>query len=167
MVNVYLPPVNAHLPVARYFRFVAKGKGAKRGPRKGVPKPIKRPLDNEFRERLFIAMKRAGYVREDGQPRNSALAVDAKCERATIGQYLSKDKPKRSIDAQLLLDLCDALSVTPYWLVRTEGNIEDVPLGKKPLHELRTKATQQKVDARRATPHETHSEGARSARTAT
>jgi transcriptional regulator with XRE-family HTH domain len=144
MVNAYLPSVNAHLPRRRYvYVAVAKTKGSKRGPKKGVPKPIKRPLDDDFPERLFLAMKRRGFVREDGHALNSDLAKEVGCERATIGQYLNRDKPKRSIDVNLLLDLCDELWVTPYWLLRGDGTIEDVPKHKVPLQEFRTKARRQ------------------------
>lgn len=70
---------------------------------------------------------------------NAELAREVKCERATIGQYLSEEKPKKSIDASLLLDLCDALAVTPYWLLRDEGTIDDVAKNKIPLQEQRRK----------------------------
>lgn len=117
----------------------AKKKGAKRGPKKGVPKPYKRPLDPDFRTRLLAAMKRRGFWKPDETPNQTALADEAKCEKATIGQYLNADKPRKTVDAPVLLDVCDALSVTPYWLLRNEGTIEDVPLHKVPLQEVRRK----------------------------
>lgn len=84
-------------------------------------------------------MQRRGFVRPDGRPANSELAKEVPCERTTIGQYLDADKPRKTIDAPLLLDLCDALWVTPYWLLRNEGTIDDVPKNKIPLEELRKK----------------------------
>lgn len=72
---------------------------------------------------------------------NADLAREVKCERATIGQYLSVDNPKTSIDAPLLLALCDALWVTPYWLMLNEGTIDDVEVNKIPMQELRKTRT--------------------------
>lgn len=72
---------------------------------------------------------------------NADLAREAGCERATIGQYLSLEKPKKLIDAMVLLPLCDALWVTPYWLVLGEGTIDDVERNKIPMQDLRNKET--------------------------
>lgn len=163
MVNAHLPPVNAYLPRLHYFPGVAKQTHRKPGPRKGVPKPDKRALDIGFPDRLFDAMKRRGFVREDGHTLNAELGRAAYCTHATIGQYLNKDNPKTTINALLLLDLCDALSVTPYWLIRKEGTIEDVPLNKIPMQELRhvKQATRQKEGN---ISDETHRKGTRGSR---
>jgi len=124
---------------------MAKTKGKKRGPRKGVPKPFKRPLDDYFPVRLRKAMERAGYVYADnsGRTMNAALgrSLAVTCRGATIGQYLSTEKRKPSIDALLLLDLCDALWVTPYWLAKNEGTIDDVGKHKIPMEDLRKKTS--------------------------
>lgn len=124
-------------------------KKAKPGPKKGVPKPYKRPLDQLFRVRLLAAMRRAGFWNADQTPANAELARKAECERATIGQYLSEDKPRKTIDAPLLLSLCDVLFVTPYYLVFGQGTLDDVPIGKRPMEELR------KLPARREAAEET------------
>lgn len=145
MVNVYLPSVNAHLPPRRYLRFVAKVKGSKSGAQKGVPKPHARPLDAAFPLRLRAAMQRRKFVREDGSTMNAALAREAKCTHQVIGQYLNPDKPRKSIDALLLLSLCDALSVTPYYLMLNEGSIDDVPIGQRPMQQLRRRPAPTKL----------------------
>lgn len=145
MVNTHLPFVNTHLPARGYVApMAAKKKRAKPGPKKGEPKPYARPLDKKFPERLLLAMQRRRFIRTDGKPANSELAKEVPCERATIGNYLNTERPRTTIDAPLLLDLCDALRVTPYWLLRNEGTIDDVPMDKIPLEEVRkkTKSTQ-------------------------
>lgn len=116
---------------------MAKTSANKPGPKKGTPKPFRRPLDDGFPRWLFDAMKRRGFVRPNGKTMNADLAREADCERATIGQYLNEDKRKKSIDAALLLDLCDALWVTPYWLLKNEGTIDDIEKNRVPLQELR------------------------------
>lgn len=167
MVNSHLPEVNTHLPFARYgFATMAKTKGKRRGSRKGETKPFRRPLDSGYPGRLLHAMRRAGYVRPDGTTRNADLATKVSCERATIGQHLSTSQPKKSIDAMLLLDLCDALWVTPYWLAKNEGTIEDVEKNKLPMEEFRRKklrSTHKTTEERRS---EIDATGARSHRDA-
>lgn len=120
-------------------------KKAKPGAKKGVPKPYKRPLDPHFTTRLRAAMARRGYVRPDRTTMNAELARAAKCERATIGQYLNEERPRTTIDAPLLLNLCDALSVSPYWLIFNQGTIDDVPINRRPMEQLR------KLSARKET----------------
>lgn len=140
MVNTHLPFVNTHLPGARYvFAIMAKTKGKKPGPRKGSTKPLKRPLDDEFPARLLEAMGRRGFVRNDDTTMNAELARAAHCTHAAIGQYLSGTK--KTMDLFLLLDLCDALWVSPYWLVKKEGTINDVQKNKIPMEEFRKKRT--------------------------
>lgn len=112
-------------------------KRAKPGPKKGVSKPYKRPLDPKFPTRLRAAMARYRLVRADGTTLNAELARKVPCERATIGQYLNEDKPRATIDAPLLLALCDALSVSPYWLMFNQGSIDDVPINKRPMEDVR------------------------------
>lgn len=112
-----------------------KTKRKKPGSKKGVPKPFKRPLDDEFPVRLAQAMDRRGFIKSDGNPANSELAREANCRHATIGQYLSGQK--KTLDAMLLLDLCDALWVSPYWLARKEGTINDVEKNRIPMQEVR------------------------------
>lgn len=164
-VNDHLPSVNNHLRRSRYVPWiVAKTAGKKRGSKKGTPKPYKRELDGGFRSRLHRAMARRGYVHEDGKPANAALAKEIHCSRATIGQYMSEEKPRKTIDAGLLLDLCDELSVTPYWLMRDEGSIDDVEIRKKPLEDVRFKRPA--VVNKGRTQDETHREGARGPRDA-
>jgi hypothetical protein len=142
MVNGHLPTVNTHLPQGRYVLAVmARTTKKKPGPKKGVPKPNRESLDKNFPLRLRQAMERRGYML-DGETLNAALAKEVKCTRQTIGQYLNADKPKKSMDAGLLLDLCDELWVTPYWLVRSEGTIDDVPKHKIPMQDVRRKAKQ-------------------------
>lgn len=140
MVNGHLLIVNTHLLKARYVLPMAKSAGKKRGPKKGTTKPFRRPLDDEFPDRLLAAMRRRGFIRSlDGSTMNAALAREVRCERATIGQYLNKERPKRSIDALLLLQLCDELWVTPYWLARNQGSIDDVEKNRIPMQDLRFK----------------------------
>lgn len=146
MVNSHLPDVNTYLRRSSYgFATMAKTLHSKPGPKKGTPKPFRRPLDEGFPARLLSAMQRRGFVRPNGTTMNAELAREVKCERATIGQYLSEEKPKKSIDASLLLDLCDALAVTPYWLLRDEGTIEDVAKNKIPLEEQRRRTPTRKT----------------------
>lgn len=109
----------------------------KPGAKRGNPKPYKRPLDAGFPTRLKYAMARMRFINIDGSTANASLARVVNCERATIGQYLSG--MKKTIDASLLLDLCDALSVTPYYLLRNEGTLEDVPQETLPMQEVRRK----------------------------
>ena len=140
MVNSHLPAVNAHLLGERYgFLIMAKTVGKKRGPKKGTPKPIKRMVDAEFPDRLLQAMARRGLIKQDGSPANSELAKLAGCTRQVIGQYLDKSGSKKTLDAILLMDLCDALWVTPYWLAKNEGGLHDVAEHHVPLQELRRK----------------------------
>lgn len=68
---------------------------------------------------------------------NARLAAEVECTHAVIGQYLSEESPKKSIDALLLFALCDELSVTPYWLALGQGTIDDVQLETIPMQELR------------------------------
>lgn len=86
-------------------------------------------------------MRRGGFFKPDGNPANSELAKKAGCSRQVIGQYLSENAPRTSIDARLLLDLCDVLSVTPYWLMKNEGTIDDVELHRIPFQDVRKKIT--------------------------
>lgn len=113
---------------------MVKVKGKRPGPKKGVPKPLKRPLDRGFPDRLRRAMGRMSLIAADDQPMNATLAGYCGCSRQVIGQYL---KGKPTIDALLLLKICDELSVTPYWLALNQGDIEDVPLYKVPMQEIR------------------------------
>jgi transcriptional regulator with XRE-family HTH domain len=138
MVNSYLPGVNTHLPEAAYVHCIVPGiKGKKRGPKKGQTKPLPRPLDHEFPDRLRKAMGRISLVGPGGKTLNSELASKCGCTRQAIGQYFKPDRERRTIDAILLLRLCDALSVTPYWLALNQGTIDDVPLYSIPMSDVR------------------------------
>lgn len=142
MVNTHLPTVNTHLLSARYVAInMAKNTGKKRGPKKGVPKPFKNPLGPGLSTRLKAAMARAGFVGPNGDTLNSALAAEINCTRQVIGQYLNAENSKRTIDAIILLRLCDRLWITPYWLVLNEGTIEDVEKDMIPMQEKRRRVT--------------------------
>lgn len=139
---------------------MAKAKGTKPGAPKGVPKPHTKRIDAQFPVRLRAAMKRAGFMWEDtGETQNAALARKANCTHQAIGRYLNVDRPPTTIDATILLDLCDPLSVTPYWLLKNQGTIDDVELKKRPFDEFR-----RPKPGRIEEKHEADREGAGSAR---
>lgn len=140
IVNSYLPQVNTHLPRRGYFPGMAKGIGAKRGPKPRTrKKPSALPLVHGFNERMREAMGRDELIPTGGRPLNSVLAKRCGCSGAVIGQYLSGDKT--TVDAVLLLRLCDALHVTPYYLALNEGTVRDIPRNKIPFEEFRKKKT--------------------------
>ena len=137
-MRIYLWSIPIYLKAAKFQPMASKKKG-KPGPKKGVPKPHARPFVPGFNDRLRQAMARASLLYPNGKTRNSALAAKVGCSGAVIGQLLHPEKPRTTIDTVLLLHLCDALSVTPYYLALDQGGIEDVPLNSRPFQEARTK----------------------------
>jgi len=108
--------VNTDLRVNRYVWRMPKG-GKKPGSPKGVPKPLRRVLDPQFGTRLKVAM--------DMQPGLSVPDLTRKvgCTRAVIWKYLNGNS--RSIDVHLFLDICEALGVSPRWLL--SGTTQQFP----------------------------------------
>lgn len=103
---------------------------------KGAPRTFAAGLSMRLRE----AMRRRGYMKADSTMNVSALAKNAKCSPSTIMMWLNADNPPTFIDAFVLLQLCDELSVTPYWLVWNQGTLEDVSVNAVPMQSLRGKA---------------------------
>lgn len=137
MVNSYLPHVNTHLLKPGYFPGMAKGKGAKRGPKPGSRKKGSvTPFVPGWHERLQLAMLHAGYIDpETKHAYNTALASYAGCTPQAIGHYLAGKRD--SCDWFLLFRLCDELSVSPYYIALNKGKVDGVPPNRIPMQDER------------------------------
>lgn len=83
----------------------------KPGSKKGQPKPLKRTLDNHFRQRLDAAMTTRGV----SIPK---LAQLAECSRQVLHKYVNpKYAQPKQIETFLLFRIADALEVSPRWLL--------------------------------------------------
>lgn len=101
--------------VNNYLSRIMYGHRMRPGPKRGVPKPLKRQLDPEFHSRLRTAMQTAGV--EVPQ-----LARDVGCTRAALHKYLDPGKSKH-IEALLLSAIAERLRVSAKWLLLNEGNM--------------------------------------------
>lgn len=137
IVNRYLPEVNTHLPRLGYVPAMAKGRGAKPGPKRGSRKKGSvSPFAPGWPERLRQAMVRAGYIdRETSHAYNTVLAGYVGCTHQAIGQYLKGSRD--SCDWLVLFKLCDELSVSPYYLALNKGSVLGVAPDKIPMQDER------------------------------
>jgi transcriptional regulator with XRE-family HTH domain len=102
---------------------------------RGTPRGFAAGLARRFRD----AMQRVGYQKPDHTMNVSALAKDAGCSPSTIMTCLDDDRAPTYIDVLVALQLCDALSISPYWLLWNQGSREDVPVKTLPMQSLRGK----------------------------
>lgn len=120
------------------------------------------PLGSGWRDRLMAATVRRQLVDDEGKPLYSAISKAVDCERQAIWAYFKLDKERQTVDLLLFLRLCDALSVTPYWLALGEGSIDDLPLGKKPFEEPREASKEVGRKTKKEERHEANKQGERS-----
>jgi transcriptional regulator with XRE-family HTH domain len=88
----------------------------KPGPKKGVPRPLKRQIDGGFPDRFIAACAMRPDLDDDVK-----IAKTLGCTKQVVGQW--KFGGRKAIDALLVLKIMDVFGVSGRWLLTGKGSM--------------------------------------------